>query len=306
MLYQERPEYFETVIANLVSDEGQIQIGPTFEQQTRSKKSVPDLAINQQGFAIYFETKLSDWFYSDQIERHLKGIAESKAASKVIFLLGNIEVEHLESRLHQTIELGKSLKVLVQPVSFEAFIQAFEAVRMSESFEPLFEEFKEYLDHNGLLPQWKYLLDVVNCVSTMHEIEFGVYICPDTGGAYRHQRAKFFGPYKDKEVSQIRLIRAVASVSPATESVTLKWKNSDEPDETLEQIAKEAIFNFENRMFANKSHATQVFILGEPHQTKFVKSSKGGMMSSKRYFRNAEESDTAESLAQRLNGESWT
>ena len=166
MLYQERPEYFETVIANLVSDEGQIQIGPTFEQQTRSKKSVPDLAINQQGFAIYFETKLSDWFYSDQIERHLKGIAESKAASKVIFLLGNIEVEHLESRLHQTIELGKSLKVLVQPVSFEAFIQAFEAVRMSESFELVFEEFKEYLDHNGLLPQWKYLLDVVNCVST--------------------------------------------------------------------------------------------------------------------------------------------
>ena len=39
--------------------------------QERYIDSVPDAVIRQNSFEIKIETKLSDWFYSDQLIRHL-------------------------------------------------------------------------------------------------------------------------------------------------------------------------------------------------------------------------------------------
>ncbi len=54
-----------------------IIVGPTFTQQTKSVDSIPDLAITQKSFSVFFETKTTDWFYNDQINRHIKGFNET-------------------------------------------------------------------------------------------------------------------------------------------------------------------------------------------------------------------------------------
>ena len=46
----------------------------------------------------------------------------------------------------------------------------------------------------------------------MRRISKGVYACPDTGGAYTHKRARYFGAYEDKTVSWLFEIRAVVAV----------------------------------------------------------------------------------------------
>ena len=42
-----------------------------FRLQEKSSSSVPDATITQESFKVVVETKMSDWFYTDQLERHL-------------------------------------------------------------------------------------------------------------------------------------------------------------------------------------------------------------------------------------------
>lgn len=106
ILYQENPQSFDEVISNLASNNSLFQVGPIFQQQKRSKKTIPDLTINQQGFKIYFETKIKDWFYSSQITRYIDELEDNQSDS-VVFLLGNINPESLEKRLQDTIDYGR-------------------------------------------------------------------------------------------------------------------------------------------------------------------------------------------------------
>ena len=53
--------------------------------QEKNNDSVPDATITQEGFKLVVETKMSDWFYSDQLERHLKAFNDEK--NKVLITL---------------------------------------------------------------------------------------------------------------------------------------------------------------------------------------------------------------------------
>ena len=75
LLYEENPKSFEEAISSLTSTD--FIINPTFEQQVRKGTSIPDLVIEQKSFSIFFETKLTDWFHNDQINRHIEGFKKS-------------------------------------------------------------------------------------------------------------------------------------------------------------------------------------------------------------------------------------
>ena len=92
LLYREHPESFAEVVTSLVDDEIDLTIGPVFRQQKKASSSIPDLSIVQRAFAIFFETKLDDWFYSDQIRRHMEGLSD-KAELRILFLLCNFETD---------------------------------------------------------------------------------------------------------------------------------------------------------------------------------------------------------------------
>lgn len=42
-----------------------------FTLQEKSVESIPDATITQEGFKIVVETKMYDWFYSNQLTKHL-------------------------------------------------------------------------------------------------------------------------------------------------------------------------------------------------------------------------------------------
>ena len=56
-----------------------------FTLQEKSVDSIPDATITQESFKIVVETKMSDWFYSEQLMRHLKSFGDEKY--KVIITL---------------------------------------------------------------------------------------------------------------------------------------------------------------------------------------------------------------------------
>ena len=170
----------------------------------------------------------------------------------------------------------------------------------------LLDEFKLYLDRNGRLPKWKYLLDVVSCSGTLDEIEQGVYMCPDTGGAYSHRRAKYFGPYASKKVSDIFEISAIVAIEKNLGDAKIKWNNSKRKDQVLIELAKAKLKNWEWRIEENKSFPLQVFLLDNRQKTNFIKETSGGMLQSKKYFWDiALDCKNSHELAEKLRNRNW-
>ncbi|GAB4045773.1 hypothetical protein [Spirosoma litoris] len=304
LVYEESPRRFRDLLDKLTEGNGELIVGPVFEQQQREQKSVPDLVISQKGFTIAFENKLSDWFYDEQLVNHLHSL-QNYSGTLILFLLSNFETEPREKFQSQ---IGQATKqgILLIPISYEDLLAALETVCQTDYLKGLLDDFREFIDSKGLLPRWKYMLDVVNCATTLHEIEAGVYLCPDTGGAYSHKRARFFGPYAGKAVRQIFEIDAVATVSTGLEEVTFKWINKSSLTKAeLESRVRDQVARF--RLGANQQVPTQVFLLGESAETNFRKDSPRGMQTSKLYFRDiALSCQSAAELAALVNGKGWS
>ena len=305
LLYQENPMGFEEAINSLLPSDTEISVGPAFSQQKKEEKSIPDLSIIQQPFSIFVETKINDWFYSDQIKRHIAGLA-GNTGLKVLFLLSNFEHNDFEKRFKDDYEHAKKEKITLVPLTFEDFIGTLENIRSSSVFEQYFEEFKSYIDRGNYLPTWKYLLDVVNCTGTKHEIDAGAYMCCDKGGAYSHRRAKYFGPYAQKQVSDIFEIDAVVSVDINQTEAYIRWQNVSESNESLKKKAIEQIKKWDYRIEENKHTPVLVFLLSNKVPTNFRKSTSGGMQQSKKYFWNiANDCSNSIELAAKLKDKTW-
>lgn len=308
MVYEESPSQFEEILTALTSNDIQLQVGPSFRQQVRFDKSIPDLAIIQNSFSIFFENKLSDWFYSEQLQRHMASIGSSERT--VLFLMTNFESLN-NGNVISEIEKANKDGLIVKCITFEDLVGSLEKINKSNYLENMLNSFKTYLDGNDLLPRWRYMLDVVNCVDTMDEITDSVYICPDTGGSYSHRRAKYFGPYSNKTVSFIYEIEAVASIGINLKENRIKWldpsKYTNKNDEMkLIKIATNHIKNKPNRLNENTHTPLQVFLLSNGYKTNFYKSTSGGMQQSKIYFWDiARDVNSSEELSNKLLNKKW-
>jgi hypothetical protein len=305
LLYEESPKRFEELLATLVKTDTDLIVGPTFSQQTKQNDSIPDLQIIQKSFSVFFETKMDDWYYGNQILRHISGF-NSDTHLKILFLLCNFDDRSIETRFQKEISEARNAGIIIQPLSFEDFVGALEQVSRSEYLITILDEFKVFLDRGGLLPKWKHLLDVVNCKGTMHEITENVYMCPDTGGAYSHRRAKYFGPYTGKVVSSIFEIKAVVVVDINQSDAIVKWKDPKHEDAQLIDEAIQKMQLWDLRIDENKSVPLQVFLLDNRATTHFEKRTSGGMIQSKKYFWDiAVGCDNSEELATKLMGKGW-
>jgi len=305
LLYEDSPRKFEELLATFLKTDTNIIVGPTFTQQTKTVKSIPDLAITQKSFSVFFETKTSDWFYEDQIRRHIEGFNQN-VNDKILFLLSNFDNDNLEEQFANQITIAKEHNIILQPLTFEDFVGSLEQVCDTEYLKSLLDEFKLYLDRNGHLPKWKYLLDVVNCTGTLKEVEQEVYMCPDTGGPYSHRRAKYFGPYSSKKVAEIFEINAIVVIEKNLSEAKIKWKNKEIKDEILIKQAKEKLQIWQSRIDENKTVPLQVFLLDKRRETNFMKETSGGMLQSKKYFWDiAVDCKNSEDLAKKLRNKNW-
>jgi hypothetical protein len=154
---------------------------------------------------------------------------------------------------------------------------------------------------------WENLLEVVNCSLSMRRVSKGAYTCPDSGSAYTHRRAKYFGAYQDKAVSWLFEIKAVVSVERDLGSSQLRWKNVDVNNGSIIEEAREKIQTDSHLSNEIKEHGLQVFLLDKPARTNFYKSTKGGMFGSKQYFPGiAADCNSSSQLAEKLRNKRWS
>ena len=82
VLYEENPKFLGEALGTLVGQDVGEKAGVIFRQQDRKTSSVLDGVILQAPIVIYVETKNFDWFYDDQLERHLEAGTKKLRDSK--------------------------------------------------------------------------------------------------------------------------------------------------------------------------------------------------------------------------------
>lgn len=305
MLYEENPKYLGEVLAVFCGEEFASHVGVSFRQQAIKGASIPDGLILQQPFTIYIETKNYDWFYDEQLEKHLNELNKEVSGKKILLALGNFEDNHLDKfkKIRDVCAKKYNNNIIFRAITFEDLIGAMSLAGLSKNLTDAITDFGNFLNEENLLPSWREYLDVINCAGIPEDVLDGnVYMCPAEGGAYSHSRTRYFGMYRNKCVELVAEIEAIVDVDIDADSISLKWKNVSGTDVSFKEKAKEKVRNLRP-----SQGAIRVFLLGQLYKTDFQKDSRGGMFSSKRYFNIAQlQARNAEELSDKLNGKKWS
>lgn len=308
MVYRESPLEFEKLLFAICKGDVPLRVGPSFHQQFRGKRGIPDLVIEQTSFRVCFETKTrSGSFHQEQLLRHLKDLQNS--SHDVRLLVGLSDVAVSPGRFPRAEKAAKKGRVKLAFLGFDELIESLRGIRISETLREFVEELEEYLIGEGVFPAWKTTLAVVNCGQTMDEIEGGAYLCPNRDGAYKSFRAAWLGPYKSKAVSEIRQLLGHVTCEPTGRNFQVTWNGGQLTDSELLQRARKSVKNRNpGHDHALKHDGLQIYVLGEAHPTDFRKASAGGLLGSRIFFRDLEAktgAKTAKALATALKGRFW-
>lgn len=319
MMYQERPEAFQDVMISLLGDKNNgFDILPSFRQQEAKNsgvRSVPDLILQQNSFAVYFEVKTTDWFHGDQIVGHLKNLSEEKSIdNKILFLLTNEFNKTDERCVEDSVKKAGVTDIIVQTITFEEFLQAVRSamdsyIRDESYVATAIAEFEDYLNRSGRLPMWKHTVDIIPCGATVEEVENGIYICPAKGGSYHHERAAFFGAYWDKKIQYLARISGIVILSKKDDECgyecEVQWGNAEVKEDELKNEAKKRFEAFACTWRDEELNKTslRVFVLDDMKKVEITKESKGGIRA-KVYWRDVE-AESVDALADELKQRKW-
>lgn len=302
MLYEESPRLFQQALSEVDPDLGTL-VGVRFRQQSKRGTRIPDGVIVQPAFQVFIETKNWDWFYDSQLQDHLAALDGMAPGYKLLIALSNFDgsTKARFQAIERACAEGFDGRVHFVALTFEHFVEALRAADLTPALATMVDEFEVYLDRAGLLPRWKYALDVVNAARTYDTVlSSGAYVCPAKGGQYEHRRCRYLGLYRWKTVGHVAEIEAVVDARP--QGPRVRWNNGEVDETTL--CSRAAAIATEHW---GQIKPARVFLLGPLEPTRFVKDTKGGLYNSKRYFYLDDlEAENTTELANALRDLNWS
>ena len=183
-----------------------------FTLQEKSVDSIPDATITQEGFKIVVETKLTDWFYSDQLMRHLKSFGDEKNKIMITLaseLMAEEKLADFEKQLKEYNET-QTYPVIHINTTFEMMANAIGDVIDDRDYEmqEVLEDYLNYCYKDGLIPvsdSWKYLRMQLAGTTIDFNISNNIYYDKSERGFRAHD---YLGLYKQKSVRAIGKICA--------------------------------------------------------------------------------------------------
>lgn len=284
-----------------------------FTLQERSLDSIPDATITQEGFKIVVETKLTDWFYSDQLMRHLKSFGDEK--NKVMITLASEPMAE-EKRMDFEKQLKEYNATQAYPVihintTFEMMANAIRDVIDDRDYEmqDVLEDYLNYCYKDGLIPvsdSWKYLR--MQLAGTTFDFNFNNNIYYDK--AERSFRAHdYLGLYKQKSVRAIGKICARITAVETEAGVKYTPEFGELTEERKQLIAK-AMADSDSHGYDSRTIETRYFFVEQFYETDFRKVSPGGSMGTRIFdltnLLGTEEMSAVEQIAELLKNKSWS
>ena len=155
-------KFFRLLKQEFLEDEFEPEI--VFRLQEKSIDSIPDATITQESFKIVVETKMTDWFYPDQLIRHLNSFSDEKH-KVLITLASELMAEDKKIEFQQKLEEYNSkqdIPVVHINTTFERIANAIRENIDEKDYEmqEILEDYFNYCYEDGLIPvvdSWKFM-----------------------------------------------------------------------------------------------------------------------------------------------------
>lgn len=281
-----------------------------FKLQEKSVDSIPDATITQESFKIVVETKMSDWFYSDQLLRHLKSFSDEKY--KVMITLAPVlmnpeKKKEFEEHLKEYNNTQTHPVIHVNTI-FERIVDAIRDViddRDSEMQEVL-DDYLNYCYKDKLIivsDSWKRMR--VQLAGTTYDFNLreNLYYDDIDRGFSAHN---YLGLYKEKSVRAIGKIIAIITAVNTETGLEYKTELGELTNERKQKIDR-AIEDGKN--YGYVLDATRYFFVDKFYETEFKKITPRAPMGSRVFdltqILETEKLTRTQEIAELLNAKTW-
>ena len=208
--------------------------------QNKREKSVPDAEISQPSFKVVVETKLSDWFYSDQLIRHLNAFGAE--TYKVLMTLAPepMDANKKEAFEQQLREYNQTQKYPVRHLNmtFERLISAIQDVIDERDYEmqEVLDDFRDYCNTDKLIANvdaWKFMRMQLAGETIDFNIQESVYY---DNAERRFRPHTYLGLYQRKSVRAIGKICAIITAEASKNGIEYQVENGELTEERKGKI----------------------------------------------------------------------
>ena len=304
-------KFFRFLKSEYFSDEFNPEI--IFTLQERSVSSIPDATITQESFKIVVETKMSDWFYEEQLVRHLNSFTDEKY--KVMITLAPELMEATKKNAFEKTlrryNANQNRPVIHINTTFEAMANAISEVLDDRDYEmqDVLADYLNYCYTDGLIPvsdAWKYMRMQLAGATFDFNAESNVYFDSVDRGFRAHDTLAL---YKNKSVRAIgKVIARITAVE--TENEVKYNAEFGELTEERKEIIKNAMAEGDTHGYDLRTNEHRYFFVEKFYETDFKKITPRAPMGTRIFdltqVLGTEDIPDIEELARRLRNESWT
>lgn len=302
-------KFFRFLKSEFFSDSFEPEI--VFNLQEKSIDSIPDATITQESFKIVVETKMSDWFYSDQLLRHLNSFSDEKY--KVMITLAP-ELMNPEKKIDFEEHLKEYNATQTHPAIhvntiFERIVDAIRDVIDDRDYEmqEVLDDYLNYCYKDKLIvvsDSWKRMR--VQLAGTTYDFNLreNLYYDSIDRGFSAHD---YLGLYKEKSVRAIGKINAIITAVEKADGLEYKVELGDITDERKQQINR-AIEDGKN--YGYVLEATRYFFVVKFYETDFKKITPRAPMGSRVFdltqILEMEQLPETQEIADQLTAKTWS
>ena len=220
-------KFFRFLKSEFFSDSFEPEI--VFNLQEKSVDSIPDATITQEGFKIVVETKMSDWFYSDQLIRHLKSFGDEKY--KVIITLApefmSVDKKADFEKILNEYNALQTYPIIHINTTFE---------QLANAVQDVLNEYVNYCRNDGLITvsdAWRYMRMPLSGATFDFNVKNNIYYCNIDRGFRPHE---YVGLYKNKSVRAIGKICAVITAERVDSEIEYKAEMGELTEERKDTV----------------------------------------------------------------------
>ena len=282
-----------------------------FRLQEKSSSSVPDATITQESFKIVVETKMSDWFYTDQLERHLSSFGNEK--QKVLLTLAPEYMEAEKQKIFES-KLAVYNESLENPIrhintTFEELVNRIQEVIDDRDYEmqEVVEDYLNYCYHDHLIPVsdgWKFMRVQLAGITFDFNVRENLYYDNLERGFRAH---RYLGLYKNKSVRAVGEVIAIIAGTKDQNGIVTYQVELGELTEERKMSMERAISD--SKKYGYNLDSTRFFFVKQFYETDFRKSTPRAPMGTRVFdlttvLGSTEIPDT-EQLARLLSQKTW-
>ena len=254
---------------------------------------------------------MSDWFYGDQLERHLSSFKNEK--QKVLLTLAP---EYMETEKRKVFEsrladYNKSQETPIRHVNttFEELVNRIQEVIDDRDYEiqEVLEDYLNYCYHDGLIPVsdgWKFMRVQLAGTTFDFNVRENLYYDNIERGFRAH---RYLGLYKNKSVRAVgEVIAIITGTQDQNGTLTYHVEQGELTEERKKTIERAII---DGKKYGYVLDSTRFFFVKQFYETDFRKSTPRAPMGTRIFdlttVLGTTEIPCAEQLAQILSQKTW-